>query len=116
MLLGNKVLSADLTVRDVANLCNLSERAVREYISRGVIPSYKVGNSRRIPAEAVEKLRSGRASEYDTAIASLVDAAPKLSQEQRDILAALLAVEQPRPAPKRASRSRGGLASVDGAT
>jgi excisionase family DNA binding protein len=112
MLTQQQVSPPDFTVRGLADKLHVSERHVRECISQGKIPSYKVGRIRRIPAEAVEILRSGRTAaddDLDAQIRAIVDAAPPLTRAQRDKLAVLLAADEPEPAPKakRRSASRG---------
>jgi len=93
MLVQQQATSPDFSVRGFASKCNVSERHVRECISLGKIPSYRVGSTLRIPAEAVEMLRSGQPvdDDLDAQIKRIVDRAPKLSAAQRDTLAALLA-------------------------
>ena len=105
-------LSSDFTVRSLADKLHVSERHVRECISQDIIPSYKVGRIRRIPAEAVEILRSGRTvdpadDDLSAQIKAIVDAAPKLTAAQKDKLAVLLADDEPEPKPKRRRTSRG---------
>src|SRR5277367_733557 len=89
-MLTEQVSAPDFTVHSLADKLKVSERHVRECLATGKIPSYKVGRIRRIPAEAVEMLRSGRPAaaddDLDAQIKRIVDAAPKLSAAQRDKL------------------------------
>jgi excisionase family DNA binding protein len=97
MLMQQQATSPDFSVRGFASKCNVSERHVRECISRGKIPSYRVGSTLRIPAEAVEMLRSGRADgdDLDAHVDAIVASWPALSDEQLDRIAALLRSDQP---------------------
>jgi excisionase family DNA binding protein len=93
MLVQQQSPPSDFSVKNLAQKCGVTERHVWDLIAEGQIPSYKVGTSVRIPAEAVEMLRSGQpvADDLDAQIKRIVDRAPKLSAAQRDTLAALLA-------------------------
>jgi excisionase family DNA binding protein len=93
MVMQQQIPSPDFSVRDVATKCKVTERHVWRLIAENKIPSYKIGASVRIPAEAVEMLRSGQPvhDDLDAQIKRIVDRAPKLSAAQRDTLAALLA-------------------------
>ena len=55
------VRQSDYTVEEYARLFNLAQTTVRNKISLGQIPSYKVGGARRIPAEHVASLRDAAA-------------------------------------------------------
>jgi excisionase family DNA binding protein len=112
MVVQQQVLSPDFSVGDVCKKLKVSERHMREQLSLGKIPFYKVGRSVRIPAEAVDLIRSGQTvkpddDELDAHIRRLVDAAPTLTAAQRDRLAVLLADDEPPPKAKRRSNTRG---------
>lgn len=49
----------DYTIPEYAKRFNYALSTVRTKVSRGEIPSYKVGGARRIPAEYVESIRKG---------------------------------------------------------
>ncbi|OBA63186.1 hypothetical protein A5647_04960 [Mycobacterium sp. 1100029.7] len=80
----------DYTPNEYARRFNISPATVRTKISRGQIPSYRVGGSRRIPASYVDSILNPT-EELDAAIKRIVDAAPKLTAAQRDKLGTLLA-------------------------
>lgn len=46
-------------VREVAEILNLAEITIRQWIQHGKIESIKVGGSRRIPQSEVERLQKG---------------------------------------------------------
>jgi excisionase family DNA binding protein len=51
------------TVRQLATRLGISERSARDLVARGVIPSYKIGGSRRIdPADVPDALAACRTS------------------------------------------------------
>lgn len=79
----------DYTCNGFAQKFNLSPTTVRGRVSRGEIPSYKVGGARRIPAEYVDSF-AGPDTSLDAVVDSIVAAWPKLRAEQLDRIAALL--------------------------
>jgi excisionase family DNA binding protein len=88
-------LSTDYTCDELARKLNKSPQTIRGKVSRGEIPSYKEGSSRRIPAEYVEQLlaQAGNAG-LAVAVDKVVAQWPKLTDEQLDKIAALLRAGQ----------------------
>lgn len=84
-----------LTGREAADLLGVSYRHVQRLTANKTIPSFLVGNARRFPAEAIEAMRSGQPDngpdEIDRYVEKLVEAAPELSQSQKDRLASIFA-------------------------
>jgi len=76
-----------LTVRQFAQRHGLSESAVRHHIRSGRIESYKVGGARRIPDRAPAPRDD---DDFLAEVRRVVDLAPKLTAEQRDLIAAIL--------------------------
>ncbi len=102
----------DFSAPELAKKLHVSVTHVRDLLAEGQIPSYKVGTAVRIPAEAVDALRSGQPANDDDLneqIRRIVDAAPRLTPSQRDKLAALLAVDADEPKTRRRSRSGGAV-------
>jgi excisionase family DNA binding protein len=84
-------LTTDYTCDELARKLNKSPSTIRQKVSRGEIPSYKEGSSRRIPADYVEQLlaqagNAGLAAAVDRVVAQW----PKLTDTQLDRIAALL--------------------------
>lgn len=52
--------SSDYTCEEYARRFNLAPSTVRSKVSRGDIPSYRVGGARRIPAEYVVSILNAR--------------------------------------------------------
>ena len=50
-------LSRGLTIREFAQLNGIAETTARRLVDKGVIPSYKVGGSRRIRADVAAALQ-----------------------------------------------------------
>ncbi len=83
------------TMPEFAETFGLSLKDVQRKVSNGTIPSFKLGGARRIPADVVDALLTPQppdnlAAKIDGHIRRLVDAAPQLTREQRDRIAALL--------------------------
>jgi excisionase family DNA binding protein len=84
-------VTTDYTCDEFAKQFNKSPTTVRGQVSRGQIPSYKVGGSRRIPAAYVESLRAQPVrDELAEAVNKVVSEWPKLTETQLDKIAALL--------------------------
>jgi excisionase family DNA binding protein len=84
------VRDSDYTCQELARKWNLSIATIRNKVSLGLIPSYKVGGARRIPAEWVH--RAPRADpDTDSVVNAVINAAPKLTAAQRQKLAKELA-------------------------
>lgn len=47
------------TVKQVANALGMAEITIRQWIQQGKLDSVKIGNSRRIPESAVNKILEG---------------------------------------------------------
>ena len=72
-----------------AVILGVSAPIVRRLRKDGKLPFYRVGNVPRIRLGDVFAFqRHWRTADYDMAIKDLVDAAPKLSPAQRDLIAA----------------------------
>jgi excisionase family DNA binding protein len=96
--------TGDYTCDQFARRFNYAMSTVRNKVSRGEIPSYKVGTSRRIPAAYVEALAAADNS-LGAAVELIVAKWPKLTDEQLDKIAALLRAGT-RTVPQRNSRHR----------
>lgn len=82
-------LPRGLKIRVFADAVGLSESATRAGVSRGVIPSFKVGGARRIPASYLEQLQRA-ATDVDAELHRVAELAPTLSQAERDQFIAVL--------------------------
>jgi excisionase family DNA binding protein len=85
----------DLTVKEFAFQTHTQVQVIYRLCRRGVVPSYKVGGAVRIPAEAVEALRSTGLPPREVYLAELLAKAPPLTPEQIDRLSALLDWDPP---------------------
>ncbi len=86
------VRQSDYTCDEYARRFNLSPTTVRNKVSRGEIPSYKIGGARRIPAEyvaSIDRIRPVPITDEEWVEEMLVKA-PRLTREQRTRLAELL--------------------------
>jgi excisionase family DNA binding protein len=85
---------ASYTIKEVAALNKTSREHIARQIALGVIPSYKVGGARRIPAEAVDALMAGTTTpaddDLDAYVQRIVAAAPVLTPRQLNKLAAIV--------------------------
>lgn len=94
----------ELTLADVASLAAKSERTVRRWAAtglhgRGVLPAVETVNGLRfrasdvreyLRARPVEPQEAAATSKTSSAVARVVAAAPRLTDEQREQLAAIL--------------------------
>lgn len=87
-MLQSESIPRGLTVREVAESQGLTESATRRSVNQGLIPSYKVGGARRIPASYLEELQ--RCGSLAAHVDALVASWPALSDEQMERIAALL--------------------------
>lgn len=83
-----------LTVKETAATAKVSEHTIRRGIARGAIACVHLGRAVRIPAEEVERLTREGISlariDVDRRIDELVAAAPRLTDQQRQRIAALV--------------------------
>lgn len=84
----------DLTIEEFAKLTNTTPRSVQRRIREGKIPTYRLGESRRIRAEVAEAIRAGKPIptdivELDAYIDAVVAEAPPLTSKQVMVLSAL---------------------------
>lgn len=101
---NSRLDTAELTLADVASLASKSERTVRRWTltglgSRGVLPAVETVNGLRFRASDVaDYLRAlpvkpqatATTTDTDLAVARVVAAAPRLSDQQREQLATIL--------------------------
>ncbi len=83
-------ISRGVSVREAAELNDVSQTLIRRLVRDGIIPSYKLGALRRIPLSALETLQRG--GNVEAAIEAIVADAPKLTADQRSRISALLRV------------------------
>jgi excisionase family DNA binding protein len=77
----------------LAKMMGTSLDTIQRGVMAGEIPSFKIGRTRRIPADAVEALM--RPSKHDdddldAYVRKLVDAAPRLTEAQRRRLSSII--------------------------
>jgi excisionase family DNA binding protein len=81
-------VSRGISIREYAELNGVCESTVKRAIREGKIPAYRVGKSRRIPLSHLEQLQ--RNDPIEAEIERIVSAAPPLTDDQRNRIAALL--------------------------
>jgi excisionase family DNA binding protein len=83
-------ISRGVSVREAAELNDVSQTLIRRLVRDGTLPSYKLGALRRIPLSALETLQRG--GNVEAAVEAIVATAPKLTDDQRSRISTLLRV------------------------
>lgn len=78
-----------LSVPEFARLNRISESTAWKLVHSGEVETYKIGGQYRIRRDVAEAIQRPD-DDYESAIKKLVDAAPRLTSDQRNRISALL--------------------------
>jgi len=59
ILIGGEIVNKLYTVKEVATMLSMAEVTIRQWIQHEKIKSVKIGNSRRIPKEEIDRILRG---------------------------------------------------------